>query len=156
MRFWGRTILVSLLILPTSGGQNSNCQDQRADIRVHTDLVLINTLVTDRYGKAVTGLQASSFHLFQDGREQVVKYCTGEDTPVSIGFLIDTSGSMRGRLHLLKPAVTQFVQAANPADEYFLVEFQSRPKVVIPFTADPDQVLSRSRSHSGGRFDGAV
>jgi hypothetical protein len=72
----------------------------------------------------ITGLGASAFRLFEGGKEQVVRYCASEDVPVSIGLILDTSGSMGNKLALLlKQAALQFVRAGNPADEYFLIEF---------------------------------
>jgi len=141
MRFWWRSVLASLLVLSTARAQHANPRSGVADIRIHSDLVLINALVTDRRGRVITGLDASRFRLFEDGQEQVVKYCVSEDAPVSIGLVLDTSGSMGDKLDLLKQGAIQFVQAANPADEYFVVEFQSRPQVVIPFTIATDQVF---------------
>jgi Ca-activated chloride channel family protein len=94
---------------------------------------------------------ASGFHLFEDGQEEVVKSCSPEDAPVSIGLVLDTSGSMAGKLNLMKKAAIQFVRAANPADEYFLVEFQASPHIVLPFTFDTDQVLeSIGQIEAGG------
>jgi len=91
------------------------------------------------------------FRLFEDGQEQVVKSCSSEDAPVSIGLVLDTSGSMGDKLNLMKKAAIQFVRAANPADEYFLVEFQSSPQVVLPFTADTDQLIeSIGQIEAGG------
>jgi VWFA-related protein len=104
--------------------QDPKSHDRPADIRVHSDLVLINALVTDGQGAVITGLGASAFRLFEGGKEQVVRYCASEDVPVSIGLILDTSGSMGNKLALLlKQAALQFVRAGNPADEYFLIEF---------------------------------
>lgn len=115
------------------------------------DLVLINVLVTDLHGNPVTGLDASKFRLFEDGMEQVLKYCKSEDAPVSVGLILDTSGSMSSILAPVKKAVDRFIRETNPSNEYFIVEFQSHPHVVTPFTTDMD-LLSRAIDHleSGG------
>jgi len=122
-------------------GQGSEPRFRPASLRVESDLVLINTLVTDPRGRPITGLGASQFHLFEDGREQTIKSCSSEDVPVSIGLVLDTSGSMGDKIELLKNAAIQFVRAANPADEYFIVQFQSRPEIVVPFTTETDRLL---------------
>jgi Ca-activated chloride channel family protein len=107
--------------------------------------------VTDSLGNPVTDLVASQFHLFQDGEEQVIKSCASDDVPVSIGLVLDTSGSMGDKVGLLKTSAIQFVRAANPSDEYFLVRFRNHPQVVLPFTADTDQLLqSIDRMKAGG------
>jgi Ca-activated chloride channel family protein len=152
MRFWFLSAMTSLLILPTLRAQDANPGGGVADIRIHSDLVLINALVTDRHGTVITALDASRFRLFDDGQEQTVKYCVSEDAPVSIGLVIDTSGSMGEKLDVLKQAAIQFVRAANPADEYFIVEFQNHPKVAVPFTDATDQVLGEiARIQAGGQ-----
>jgi VWFA-related protein len=115
-----------LLTLVTMAGlhaQDPKSHDRPGDIRVHSDLVLINALVTDGQGAVITGLGASAFRLFEGGKEQVVRYCASEDVPVSVGLILDTSGSMGNKLALLNQAALQFVRAGNPADEYFLIEF---------------------------------
>jgi hypothetical protein len=85
----------------------------------------------------VTGLDRSRFRLFEDGLEQVITSFSTEDVPASIGLVLDASGSIDSKLKLLKDAATQFVRAANSADEYFLLDFQERPR--LAFTSNLDQ-----------------
>jgi Mg-chelatase subunit ChlD len=145
------SILLCTIILPALHAQDLRSRDRVSNISVDADLVLINAFVTDRHGRAITGLDASSFRLFEDGQEQVVTHCVSEDAPVSVGFVLDTSGSMDSRVELLKRAATRFVQAANPADEFFVVEFEARPRVAVPFTTDTNQVLEAiGRIKAGG------
>lgn len=110
-------------------------------VQVRSDLELVNVSVTDARGTPITDLDVSRFHLFEDGKEQVIRYCSSEDVPVSIGLVLDTSGSMGDKLNLIKESAIRFVRAANPADEYFLIEFQSHPQVELPFTSDTDRLL---------------
>jgi Ca-activated chloride channel homolog len=138
--------LLLLTALTALQAQDLNSHGRTPDIRIYSDLVLINALVTDQHGRVITGLDASSFRIFEDGKEQAVKHCVSEDVPVSVGLVLDTSGSMSDKLKLMQEAAIGFVRAANPADEYFLVEFAARPRVVIPFTTDADQ-LFRSLAH---------
>jgi Ca-activated chloride channel family protein len=104
-------------------------------------LVIIDTLVTDSRGAPITGLDRSRFHLFEDGQEQVINSCSSEDAPVSVGLVLDTSGSMFDKLSLLKAAAREFVRAANTVDEYLLIEFQSQPYVALSFTSDTDRLF---------------
>jgi Ca-activated chloride channel family protein len=69
-------------------------------IRVHTDLVLIDAVVTDRQGRVIRGLDASKFLLYEDEIEQTIKYCSSEDAPVSLGLLLDASGGMGAMIPL--------------------------------------------------------
>lgn len=132
-------------------GQTSPTRPTPTNLRVQSDLVLINALVTDSHGRPVVGLDASRFRLFEDGREQIVKSCSSEDVPVSVGLVLDTSGSMGDKIELLKKAAIQFVRAANPADEYFVVRFQARPEIAVPLTTDTDRLLGFiNRIEAGG------
>jgi Ca-activated chloride channel family protein len=135
-----RGLGAAMLIVVTLRAQSPDFRARSANIQVHSDLVLINALVTDRRGSVITGLDASRFHLFENGKEQEIKHCSAEDVPVSIGLVLDTSGSMSAKLALLKEAAIQFVNAGSSADEYFLIEFRDRPHVVLPVTADTEQV----------------
>jgi len=140
---------VALPIL--SLGQTSPTRPVPTNLRVQSDLVLINALVTDSRGRPVTGLDISQFHLFEDGREQTIKSCSSEDAPVSIGLVLDSSGSMGDKIELLKKSSIQFVRAANPADEYFVVGFQARPELSVPLTTNTDRVLEFiNRIEAGG------
>jgi Ca-activated chloride channel family protein len=105
-------------------------------------VVRINASVTDRRRGVVTGLAASQFRLYEDGKIQDVEYCGSEDAPVSIGLVLDSSRSMGGNLAALKKAAIRFVRAANPADEYLLVGLRGRPETVVPFTSDTDRVIA--------------
>jgi len=133
-----------------SVSQSTSRRSVPTTLRVDSDLVLINTIVTDSHGKPVTGLSASQFRLQEDGVEQTIQFCSSEDAPVSIGLVLDTSGSMGDKIELLKNAAAQFVRAANPADEYFLIQFQARPEVAVSFTTDTDRLLGSTASIKAG------
>jgi len=144
-------ILCILALVVVGFGQHQNYRQSSPSLRVQSDLVLINALVTDSQGRPVTGLSASQFRLLEDGVEQIIKSCSSEDAPVSIGLVLDTSGSMGDKIELLKKAAIQFVRAANPADEYFAVQFQARPEIAVPLTTDTDRVLEFvNRIEAGG------
>jgi Ca-activated chloride channel homolog len=132
--------LRALLIGVGLHAQSPASRGRLANIQLHSDLVLINALVTDRRGSIITGLDASRFRLFEDRTEQVIQSCVVDDAPVSIGLVLDTSGSMSAKIPLLKEAAGQFVRAGNATDEYFIIEFRDRPRVVLPWTADADWV----------------
>jgi VWFA-related protein len=107
-----------------------------AAIRVDTKLVLIPVTVTDTYGAPFAGLTRDGFRLFEDGVEQQVKYFASEDAPVSLGIVFDASRSMDGKLDQSRAAVSRFFRASRPGDEYFLVEFNDRPRLLSGFTSD--------------------
>ena len=115
----------------------------RTDIRVDTTVVLINVTVTDPLNRFVTGLEKENFRLFEDKVEQKVTHFASEDAPLSIGLVFDTSGSMGNKLTKSREAVSHFFKTANPEDEFFLVQFNDRPELVVPFTPDPEEIQSR-------------
>jgi hypothetical protein len=110
--------LLALTISAIGIAQVPASRDGPINIRVQSDLAPIGAIVTDSRGSPVADLDASRFHLFDDGKEQVIRSCSSEDVPVSIGLLLDKSGSMGRKLSLMKEAAIQFVHAANPCDEY--------------------------------------
>jgi VWFA-related protein len=129
-----------------------------ADIRINVDLKLIPVTVTDARARAITGLQKNNFKLFEDKTEQVISHFASEDEPVSIGLLFDSSGSMGPKLSRSREAVSEFLKAANPQDEFFLVLFSDRARLATGFTTNADEITRRlDVTESKGRtamFDG--
>jgi len=112
-------------------------------IRVDASLVLIPVHVTTFGGASVSDLPKESFRLFEDNVEQKVTYFAKDDAPVSIGILLDTSSSMRSKMRRSSEAAAAFFHNANPQDEFFLIEFDDRPKLTVPFTNNPDELYRR-------------
>jgi Ca-activated chloride channel family protein len=114
-----------------------------SNIRVDTNLVLINVTVTDPLNRFVTGLEREHFKLFEDKVEQQIAQFASEDAPLSIGLVFDASGSMGAKLSKSRQAAAQFFRTANPEDEFFLVQFNDRPELVVPFTHSTEEIQSR-------------
>jgi Ca-activated chloride channel family protein len=112
-------------------------------IRVDTTLVQINVTVTDPLNRFVTGLEKEHFRLFEDKLEQKILDFSSEDAPLSIGLVFDTSGSMGPKLQKSRQAAVHFFKTANPEDEFFLIEFNDHPELVVPFTADTSEIQNR-------------
>src|SRR5271168_486835 len=113
------------------------------NIRVDATLVQINVTVTDPLNRFVTGLEKEHFKLFEDKVEQEIVQFSAEDAPLSIGLVFDTSGSMGSKLQKSRQAAAQFFKTANSADEFFLVQFNDRPEMVVPFTTDTENIQNR-------------
>ena len=121
-------------------------------LRVDTALVLIPVTVTDTLGAPVTGLNRDDFHLLEDRVEQKISTFYTEDAPVSIGLLLDSSGSMRIKWRKATEAAVAFFRTSGAQDEYFLVEFNDRAKLVLPFTPNADEVSDQvARTRPSGR-----
>jgi VWFA-related protein len=114
-----------------------------ADLRVDVPLILIPVHVTTSLGTSVTDLRQENFRVFEDGVEQPVTNFAKEDAPVSIGMVFDSSGSMHTKIHKSSEAAAAFFKTANSEDEFFLVEFNDRPKLSVPFTRDSDEIYNR-------------
>ena len=106
----------------------------RADLRADTDLVLVPVSVTDLKNRAVTGLARDAFRLFDEKSEQRVVQFAEEDAPISVGIVFDSSRSMTAKLPQARAAVAEFLRNSNPEDEYFLVQFNDRARLTVPFT----------------------
>jgi VWFA-related protein len=111
-----------------------------AHLRVDTSLVLIPAHVTTRLGVAVTDLDRTNFRISEDNVEQTITHFSRSDAPLSIGLVFDASGSMHSKMHKSSEAAAAFFRTANPEDEFFLVEFNERPRLAIPFTFDSDEL----------------
>jgi Ca-activated chloride channel family protein len=123
-----------------------------ADLRVDVPLVLIPVHVTTPLGVSVTDLHKNDFRLFEDGVEQHITHFASEDAPLSIGVLFDASGSMKNKISKSAEAVAAFFRTSNAEDEFFLIEFNERPRLAVPFTQDSDAIYKHvARTHAIGR-----
>jgi len=107
---------------------------------VHANLVLIPVTVTDRKGRIVTGLAREHFTLYEDTVRQSISHFASEDAPVSIGIVFDSSGSMAPKLQKAREAVAAILDNTNPEDEFFLIQFNRRPKLVVSTTKEKEQI----------------
>src|SRR5579872_942719 len=114
-----------------------------ARLRVDSALALIPVHVTTADGTTVTNLERDNFEIFEDGVEQKISHFSKDDAPVSIGLVFDTSGSMNNKMRKSAEAAATFFKTANSDDEFFLVEFNDRPKLTVPFTPDSDLISRR-------------
>ena len=115
----------------------------RGNIRVESTLVLIPVTVTDPLNRFVTGLDRENFRVFEDKSEQKLTHFASEDAPLSVGLVFDTSGSMGSKLDKSRQAVSQFFKTANPEDEFFLIQFNDRPELVVDFTTHLEEIQNR-------------
>jgi Ca-activated chloride channel family protein len=112
-------------------------------IRVDVDLVLIPVSVNDPMARQVIGLEKESFALFENGKQQDIRYFSSEDAPVSLGVIFDVSGSMANKIAQAQEAVVDFFKTANPEDEFFLITFSDTPEVLSDFTQSVENIQSK-------------
>src|SRR5262245_2409901 len=83
-------------------------------LSVDVDLAVFNVTVLDKDGRPVTGLTEKDFHVYEDGREEKIKIFQSEDTPSTVGLVIDNSGSMMNKRTDVVTAASAFVSASHP------------------------------------------
>jgi Ca-activated chloride channel homolog len=111
---------------------------------VDVDLTLVNATVLDqKTSRVVTDLTPDHFEVWEDKVQQKIEYFSEEDVPISLGIIFDVSGSMKSKIGVARDSAVTFLKTGNPDDEYFLVEFSSRPQVSQDFTTD----VSRLQNH---------
>jgi len=91
----------------------------------------------------VSGLNAQNFQIWEDKVEQHIEYFSGEELPVTLGIILDVSGSMEGQISTARNAVVTFLKSGNPEDQYFLIEFNNKISVVQDFTTDITRLQDR-------------
>ena len=142
-------LLACLLWLPTVFAQ----------FRSDTRLVVLHASVNDKKGKLLTNLDRNAFKIFENGQPQAVKIFRREDVPVSLGIIIDDSGSMMNKRARVEAAAVAMVRASNPQDEVFIVNFNDEAYLDVPFTNDMhkmEQGLARIDSRGGTAMRDAV
>ena len=112
-------------------------------IRVDVNLVLVPLTVTDPMNRLVTGLDRTNFQVFDENVGQTIKSFSTDDAPVTIGIVFDLSGSMESKYVRARKALDDFLQTANPKDEFFVVGFNDRPAVIVDYTSDIDDIDAR-------------
>ena len=129
---------------PSRVEPSSKVSPRRAvTIKVDVPLVLMSVTVTDPMNRLVVGLERKHFRLKEDKVPQVIKQFGAEDAPLSLGIVLDVSGSMGHKLSKAREAVAEFLRTANPEDEVFLVQFNDRPEIVKSFTRNLEQIQSQ-------------
>lgn len=101
-------------------------------IAVDVNLVILHPIVRDRADRFVSNLSEQNFTVYEDGVPQSISVFRHEDTPVTVGLIVDHSGSMRSKLADVIAAATAFVQSSNPDDELFVVNFNENVSLGLP------------------------
>ena len=109
-------------------------------VRTDSRLVLVPVSVTDPMQRFVTGLNRDNFEVFEGARPQTIQHFSSEDVPVSLGIILDVSGSMADKMDRVREAVNQFCDASNPQDEFFLIVFSDMPRLSVDFTTNASDI----------------
>jgi Ca-activated chloride channel homolog len=106
--------------------------DEGDVVRVDTQLVSVPAVVTDGSGRPVPGLRAENFRLVEDGQVQTITNFGTTDTPFEIALLLDTSGSTRDDVALIRSAANSFIAALRPGDRVAVVAFNQAQTIAEP------------------------
>jgi Ca-activated chloride channel family protein len=135
-RAWRGWLPLAALIVHPAGAE-------QRPIHVDVDLVLVPVTVADPAGRALTGLRAENFELFEDRAPQRIAYFSEQETPASMALVFDRSGSMSDKLGTARLATRLLLEAAHPEDEFLLVPFSDRPQADARFTRAPVELQHR-------------
>ncbi len=115
--------------------------------RAHSDLVVLHVNVFDGRSDAVPNLPQEAFSIIEDGKPQPITFFNSADVPVSVGLVVDNSGSMIARQKMVIAGGVAFADASHPEDELFAVIFNENVRFGLPQTVP----FTQNRMHDPGR-----
>lgn len=142
-----------------NGGQTAEREHGVFTLRRNVDEVVLSCTVVDSDGHLVQDLTRDDFHVFEDNIPQAIVSFQHSDIPVSMGILVDNSGSMRDKRQAVNEAALDLVRASNPSDEAFIVNFSDEAFLDQDFTSDISKLregLSHIESRGGTALYDAV
>ncbi len=144
--------VVCVAALAVAGAWAQHQQEPRPEFSADSRLVVVPVTVIDRHGALRDGLSRDAFTILEDGVAQQIQSFSEDDAPVSIGIVLDLSGSMKGLLGVAREAFRRFAALSNPSDEAFLNTVSTRPREWSGFTGDLDGLFrSVASEEAAGR-----
>jgi Ca-activated chloride channel homolog len=140
---WTRTALAVLTLfaaaLPVFGqgqGEKPQQDSQQPSIKIGTNLVTVPVIVTDRYGRFVTGLTRNEFTVREEGAPHRIEDFSSTEAPFSVALLIDTSRSTQNKLGKIRKAAETFIKQLLPNDRIMVVSFDEKVRFICDFTSN--------------------
>jgi len=133
-------VAAPLLVLVAAGyyqknvSTTDNGQEVNYTIRTTSRLVLLDVSVKSRDGGFVSGLRQDNFKVYENGKPQQITQFANADIPVTVGILVDESGSMRPKRAEVITAALAFIKGSNPQDEVFIINFNEKARRGLPDT----------------------
>ena len=118
-------------------------QEPGDKIQLQARLVSMTVTVLDPFGRFVTGLTKRNFQVFDDGVRQEIAHFSDEDAPVTLGIVYDVSGSMGDLTSRSFQALRRLFETSHQEDEYFIIAFNDKARLVQDFTTSPSEIMSR-------------
>ncbi len=125
-----------LAVIPIAAQPKDSRADETTTFRADTRLVVLHAAVVDESGHLLMNLTEKAFRVFENGVAQPIKRFLREDVPVSMGLIVDNSGSMDTRRLEVEASALGLVKASNPQDEVFIVNFNDEAFLEQPLTGD--------------------
>jgi len=148
-------VVVLLMVLPTNALQE-RIQKPVAQgdepIRLHTTLVQVPVVVSERGGRYVSDLTRDELTIFEDGVNQNIELFGSVEEPFSVALLLDSSGSTGAALEQIKAAAMAFIGNLRPHDRVMVVSFNDSVEVLCELTNDTAKLASAVRSIKSGEF----
>ena len=130
-------LIAAALAAQTPAPVPANAGDEDVPVfKADTNLVDLFASVLDKNGKMVPDIPKSAFKVYEDGMEQTISRFGRQDVPVSLGLIIDNSGSMKEKRARVEAASLDMVKASNPDDEVFVVDFNDDAYLDQDFTSN--------------------
>jgi VWFA-related protein len=137
-------LLITLSSLARAQEPTSTRPADAYTIKTNVDMVVLRATAQDRKNILVSGLNQEDFQVYEDGVLQSIKYFSHEDIPVTVGLVVDNSGSMKPKRHDVIAAALAFARSSNPQDQMFVVNFNENVSFGLPgdiaFTDQPAQL----------------
>jgi Ca-activated chloride channel family protein len=125
-----------LMLIPNLRAQVEGALNRQVTLRADVNMILVPVTVTDRRAATVNGLEQKSFTVLDDKVPQKIVSFSSEDSPCSVGVVLDISGSMRNTLGAAKDVVHAFLRTTNSEDEFLLLTVSTQPAAMPGFTTD--------------------
>jgi VWFA-related protein len=147
-------------VSPVIAQDKPDKKDEMGTIRLNTDLVSVDVIVTDRAGnRSAAGLKASDFTVYEDGARQTISSFSATDVPFNLVLLIDTSGSTRDEVGLMRRAARRFLDELRPQDRIAVVQFNRQVELLEDLTSDRakiEEALNLLKPGTGTSFYDAL
>ncbi len=127
-RFAFALVVLLALMLPLDAGE----RQQPYSLSVNVDLVVLNVRVLDSGGQSVSGLPKEVFRVEEDGKARNISLFLGENSPATIGLVLDSSASINSKQSEIRGAALRFVQSSHPRDQIFVLQFNERLYWMLP------------------------
>lgn len=113
-------------------------------ISVDVDLVVLHATIRDGAGRPAANLREGNIEVYEDGVRQLIRFFGQDDSPLTVGLVVDHSGSIRSKLEDIVAGAKVFARNSHPLDEMFVVNFNENVAMpqpdAAPFTSDPDEL----------------